>query len=390
LLAVVFDSRLAVVSAVSIALLGGCILDFDFEFVALTVFAGTLAAFSVRGIRTRGQFMVAAGVVLLTYIATLSVFQLFKVFDLDRFLMQLALVFGNAILLLLALPLLWIFERIFRITTDVTLLELSDTNQPLLRDLSMLAPGSFSHSLQVANLAEAGADAIGANALLTRVGALYHDIGKTLKPEYFVENQAANSNPHDDLTPKMSALVIAAHVKDGLELARQWRLPQVIVDFIPMHHGTTRIEFFYSKALELHKDDVLESDFRYPGPKPRTKETGILMLADSVEAASKSVAGSGRATPKRFETLVDSLFRARLEDGQLDACPLTLADLTRIRDTFVSMLSGMYHFRVKYPGQKAEEDSEKEDEGLESSEGQTAAGESGPRENSDGQREVRD
>ncbi len=355
MLAVVFDSRLAVVATVSVALLGGCILHFDFEYVAITIFSGTLAAFSVRGIRTRSQFMLTAGVVLLTYVATLSIFQLFRVFDLDRFLMELAMVAGNGILLLLTLPLLWIFERAFRVTTDVTLLELSDTNQPLLRKLSTTAPGSFSHSLQVANLAEAAADAIGANALLTRVGALYHDIGKMLKPEYFVENQAANHNPHDELTPQMSALVIVAHVKDGLELAKKWRLPQVIVDFIPMHHGTTRIEFFYRKALEQKKEKVLESDFRYPGPRPNTKETGILMLADSVEAACKSVVGSGKATPNRFDNLVSSIFKARLDDGQMDDCPLTIADLTRIRAAFVSLLSGIYHSRVKYPGQDNKE-----------------------------------
>lgn len=355
LLTVIYDSRLAIVATVSLALLGGCIFGFDFEFAALTIFAGTLATFSVRGIRTRAHLMVTAGIVLLTYAVTISVFQLFQIFDLNTYLRELFLVVGNSVFLLLALPLLWIFERVFQVTTDVTLLELSDTNQPLLRELSFRAPGSFSHSLQVANLAEAAADAIGANALLTRVGALYHDIGKMLKPEYFVENQGADFNPHSQLTPKMSALVIAAHVKDGLDLARKWRLPSVIQDFIPMHHGSTRIEFFYQKALELN-EDILESDFRYPGPRPQTKETGILMLADSVEAASKSVAGSGKPSPKRFEALVSGIIRARLDDGQLSACPLTFADLGRIKDTFVAMLSGMYHFRLRYPGQAEEEE----------------------------------
>ncbi len=362
LLTVIYDSRLAIVAVVCLALIGGFILGFDFEFLALTIFSGTLATFSVRGIRTRAQFMVATGIVLLTYVITVSVFQLFQLFDLNVYLRELGLVLGNAVLLTVTLPALWIFERLFSVTTDVTLLELSDTNQPLLRELSLRAPGSFSHSLQVANLAEAAADTIGANALLTRVGALYHDIGKMLKPEYFVENQGSDFNPHDQLTPKMSALVIASHVKDGIDLAKTWKLPRVIQDFIPMHHGTTRIEFFYQKALDRKeggKEDVLEADFRYPGPRPTTREAGILMLADSVEAAGKSVAGSGKPSPKRFESLIDSIFKSRMEDGQLDECPLTFADLGRIRETFVSILSGMYHFRIRYPGQDAQDGGEK-------------------------------
>jgi putative nucleotidyltransferase with HDIG domain len=257
----------------------------------------------------------------------------------------------------MAYPLLWVFERAFDVTTDLTLLELSDTNRPLLKELSLRAPGTFNHSLQVANLGEAAADAIGANALLTRVGALYHDIGKMLKPEYFVENQRPGDNPHDHLKPRMSALIIASHVKEGLELGRQYNLPERVLNFIPMHHGTTRIEYFYQKALkERGPDDppLLESEFRYPGPRPDSKETGIMMLADSVEAASRSLSDP---THKRLETLVDMIFNARTEDGQLDNTDLTFLDLHRIRETFLAMLLGIYHVRVKYPGQAESESS---------------------------------
>ena len=256
---------------------------------------------------------------------------------------------------MLAYPLLWVFERTFDITTDLTLLELSDTNRPILKKLSMRAPGTFNHVLQVANLAEAAAAAVGANALLTRVGALYHDIGKIVKPEYFVENQRPDSNPHDALKPRMSALIIASHVKEGLDLGRDENLPKEVLQFIPMHHGTTRIEYFYRRALDLtqSKDaDVSESDFRYPGPVPNSKETGILMLADSVEAASRSLENPNH---KRLESLIDGLVEARREDGQLDDTDLTFKDLKVIKETLLNALLGIYHVRVKYPGEDSSE-----------------------------------
>jgi cyclic-di-AMP phosphodiesterase PgpH len=187
-----------------------------------------------------------------------------------------------------------------------------------------------------------------------RVGALYHDIGKMLKPEYFIENQRSGENPHDALKPRMSALIIASHVKEGLEMGRQHRLPQRVLDFIPMHHGTTRIEYFYRRAIEQRSEDepeVHETEFRYPGPRPQTNETGILLLADSVEAASRSLPDP---THKRLETLIDMIFKARIEDGQLDETELTFSDLAVIKETFLAMLAGMYHVRVQYPGQEGE------------------------------------
>src|SRR5690606_37861488 len=225
------------------------------------------------------------------------------------------------------------------------------TNRDLLKNLSLRAPGTFNHALQVANLAEAAADAVGANALRARVGALYHDIGKMLKPEYYIENQQPGEHPHDRITPYMSALIIASHVKDGLELGREHSLPQVVLDFIPTHHGTTMMEYFYRKAKELEGEDdppVNEAEFRYPGPRPWTSEQAIVMLADSVEAASRSLE---KPTPRRLEALIDAIFKARTEDGQLGASPLTFSDLSQVKETFLSILCGIYHFRVKYPDQ---------------------------------------
>ncbi|GIV60931.1 MAG: 7TM receptor with intracellular metal dependent phosphohydrolase [Rhodothermaceae bacterium] len=353
-LTILFDSRVSLFATLTLAFLGSHMLRFDFEFTFATVIAGALGIFSVRDIKNRGQFFLSAGLVFLGYLLVLVAGWLVAGTATQRLLWDVLMVGINAFLVLLAMPLLWVFERAFGITTDLTLLELSDTNRPLLKELSLRAPGTFNHVLQVANLAEAAADAIGANALLTRVGALYHDIGKMVKPEYFVENQRPGENPHDQLKPRMSALIIASHVKEGLEIGRQHRLPQVVLDFIPMHHGTTRIEYFYRKALEQAGEGdppVLESEFRYPGPKPNTKETSILMLADSVEAASRTLANP---THKRLEALIDMIFRARLDDGQLDDSDLTFRELNTIKQTFLSMLMAIYHVRVKYPDQDRE------------------------------------
>lgn len=355
LFTVMFDSRVGLFGALTLSLIGGLLLNYDFEFAFATIFASTLGVFSVRDIKNRGQFFISAGLVFLGYLVVIGSTAIYFGTPRDLFMSDLLLVGINSFLLIMAYPLLWVFERAFDITTDLSLLELSDTNRPLLKELSMRAPGTFNHSLQVANLAEAAADAVGANALLTRVGALYHDIGKMLKPEYFVENQRPGTNPHTQLKPRMSALIIASHVKEGLEMGRQYNLPQRVLDFIPMHHGTTRIEFFYRKALDQRNEgdpEILESEFRYPGPRPDTKETGILMLSDSIEAASRSLSDP---THKRLETLIDMIFKARTEDGQLDKTDLTFRDLTQIRETFLSMLLGIYHVRVKYPGQDEEQ-----------------------------------
>ena len=239
------------------------------------------------------------------------------------------------------------FERVFDITTDMTLIELSDMNHPILKKLSIEAAGTYNHSVLVGNLAESAAQAIGANALLARVASYYHDIGKIGKPDYFVENCLGDRNRHNKLTPTMSALIICSHVKDGVDLARKHRLPRVIRDMIMQHHGTSSVSFFYEKALELdpHKQ-VQEKDFQYPGPTPQTREAAIIMLADSVEAASRSLATS---SPKLLRELVKKIIRDKFMSAQLDQCSLTLRDLNDITDGFMPVLQGIFHSRIEYP-----------------------------------------
>ena len=351
MLTVLFDSRVALFGLWALAFIGGHFIGYDFEYTFATIFAGTLGIFSVRNIKNRGQIFLSAAIVAFGYAVVLGAGWLLYDVPLDAWKDDFIRAMINAAQIIVVLPLLWVFERAFDITTDLTLLELSDTNRPLLKELSLRAPGTFNHTLQVANLSEAAADAVGANALLARVGALYHDIGKMIKPEYFVENQRSGGNPHDHLKPRMSALIIASHVKEGLEMAKNYNLPKSVLEFIPMHHGTTLIEFFFRKAQsdkEPDQPDVLESEFRYPGPRPASRETGILMLADSVEAASRSIK---EPTHKRLESMVDGIFKARVNDGQLDDTDLTFNDLYKIKETFLEILLGFHHSRVKYPGQ---------------------------------------
>lgn len=245
-------------------------------------------------------------------------------------------------------------EKAFGIVTDISLLELSDVSHPLLQELAQRAPGTYNHSITMASIGEAAADAIGANGLLLRVGAYFHDIGKGLKPEYFIENMTAGSeNPHDKLAPAMSALIIIGHVKDGVELAEQHNLPRRLVDFIEQHHGTTLVEYFFREATnradEDHRTDADESTFRYPGPKPQTKEAGVMMLADAVESASRTLS---EPTPKRIRSLIDQICLKRITDGQFDESGLTMTDLTIVKDSLVKSLLAVHHGRVKYPDQK--------------------------------------
>jgi cyclic-di-AMP phosphodiesterase PgpH len=244
-------------------------------------------------------------------------------------------------------------EKIFGVQTDLSLLELGDASQSLLRQLAQRAPGTYNHSINVAAIAEAAADAIGAHGLLTRVGAYFHDIGKMFKPNYFVENQDQGSNCHDALQPAMSTLVIIAHVKDGADLARQHHLPRRIVDFIEQHHGTTLVEYFYREATKrsqegVNKEEVSETAFRYPGPKPQSLEAAVLMLADSVESASRTLV---EPTASRLQNLVDKIAMNKLLDGQFDECGMTLQQLDLVKASLVKSLTAIYHGRIKYTGQ---------------------------------------
>jgi putative nucleotidyltransferase with HDIG domain len=251
--------------------------------------------------------------------------------------------------LMLAMVLLPLLENAFNILTPMKLLELSDPGNPLLQKLLRGAPGTFSHSMQVGNLAENAAERIGADPLLARVGAYYHDIGKLEHPNYFIENQISRMNPHATLAPALSARILKRHVKDGVEIGREWNLPTEVLDMIGQHHGTTRIEYFYRKALDeavANGTNVNESDFRYPGPCPRSKEAGILMLADSIEATVKSLE---KPTPKRIEDIVDLTIRRKLEDGQFDQCELTMREIHETGEAIREALIGFIGPRIEYP-----------------------------------------
>jgi putative nucleotidyltransferase with HDIG domain len=313
------------------------------------------AVIVLRQVRSRSKLLIVgftAGAV--GFFTTLGVGTLFGL-DVTRLLQNgLTVALWSVIAGSLMTVLLPTVEKIFGVQTDLSLIELGDPAHPLLQELIRRAPGTYNHSITVASLAEAAAEAIGARGLLVRVGAYFHDIGKMLKPQYFVENQSKGDNRHDTLVPAMSTLVIIAHVKDGADLARQNRLPESIVDFIQQHHGTTLVEFFYRQANQKKAQEdpdagmLDESSFRYPGPKPQTREAGVLMLADAVESASRVLK---EPTPSRIENLVDELSMKRLLDGQFDESGLTLEEVRKIGESLVKSLTAVYHGRVKYPDQ---------------------------------------
>jgi len=254
---------------------------------------------------------------------------------------------GNAVLVLISYPIIFIFEKGFLFLSDATLLELADINQPLLRKLADEAPGSFQHSLQVANLAEEAARITGTNLLLVRTGALYHDIGKIANPRYYIENQTDELSPHDNLNPEDSAKVIINHVKNGIILAKNFKLPVQIIDFIRSHHGTTVAYYFFKKYTDLHPwDTSRKKDFTYPGPKPFSKETAIIMMADAVEASSRSLV---KHDEESISELVERIVYLQEQDGQFSDIPLTFKDISDIKDAFKKRLSNIYHLRVAYP-----------------------------------------
>ena len=259
--------------------------------------------------------------------------------------------FCSIVAALLMTALLPFVEKVFDVQTDLTLLELGDAAHPLLQELVQRAPGTYNHSINVGSLSEAAAEAIGANGLLCRVSAYFHDIGKMRKPEYFVENQGSGGSKHDRLVPAMSTLVIIAHVKDGVELAKQYHLPRVIIDFIEQHHGTTLVEYFYDQATRQceEDEDVDEANFRYPGPRPQTKEACVMMVADAVESASRTLVDPA---PSRIENLVHDIAMKRLHDGQFDECGITLKELSLIEQSLVKSITATYHSRIKYPHQQ--------------------------------------
>jgi cyclic-di-AMP phosphodiesterase PgpH len=342
----------------------------DAPLLVISLISGFTAVYLTLQVRRRSRLIRAGlGVGIAIWLSSLCfgliVINLFPPTDNDWPMigLQSALALGNGIVTAMlvggALPLL---EHLFQITTDVSWLELSDLNHPLLRRMTIEAPGTYHHSLVVANLAEAAAEKIGANATLCRVCSYFHDVGKLVKPQYFTENMSFERNPHDDLAPTMSALIIISHVKEGVDLALQHKLNQRIIDIIQEHHGTSLVYYFYQRAIQQQEDaraggkimnireedipEVQEESFRYPGPKPQTKESAIVSLADIVESASRSLE---KPTPQKVEQLVNELIEERIADGQLDECDLTLGELRVIAERFRFTLMTMLHTRIAYP-----------------------------------------
>ncbi|MBS1515584.1 MAG: HDIG domain-containing protein [Bacteroidetes bacterium] len=350
LFTILFDSRLSFYMTIIGCFLIASIRGGDYT-IAFVSFCGcVLAIFSVQNVKNRSQIFRSFYFMLIGYSISILAVGLDKTEEPSKILLQ--ILFGgiNSMLSpIIAYGLLIFYERFFKITTDLTLLELSDFNHPLLKELSSKAPGTFHHSIVMGNLSEAAAEAIGANSTLARVGCYYHDIGKTLKPQYFIENQL-DQNKHENLNPNISTKLIISHVKDGIELAKKYNMPQEIVDFIPMHHGTTLVSYFYNKAKFIAKsEEISEYIYRYPGPKPQTKETGIVMLADAIEASTRAIE---EPTPQKIESRIDDVIKARFMEGELDECELTLKDLTKIKQSFLKILIGIHHHRIQYPEQK--------------------------------------
>lgn len=354
ILTIIFDSRVGLTATITMAMITGVIHDNSFEYLIATTVACSLGVFSVRDIKNRSQFFFTTpGVVMGSYLFVLGGFALTRYTGLDQFSTDVLFVVINSIFILFTYPLILLIEKLFKITTDFTLLELGDTNLPLMKKLMNEAPGTFHHSLQVANLAESAASEIGANGLLCRVGAMYHDIGKMDKPAYFIENQN-KTNDHDKLKPKMSALVIKNHVSEGVKIAKDHNLPNVLIEFIKTHHGTSLIKYFYGKA-QNQKETIPEEDFRYDGPIPYTKEQGILLMADGVEAASRAMKDPNYS---KLENLINRLIDDHINDGQLSNCPLTFKHIQTIKNSFLNILVGVYHSRIEYPEDKKKRESE--------------------------------
>jgi len=341
-----FDARLGLFVHVLTVLILGFVVPNSFEYIFLQIIAGIVTILTVSELYKRANLFVSVGQITLIYSIAYLAFHVIHEGNLSNIeWFTLGLFLLNGMITLFVQPLIYIYEKVFGLVSDVSLLELSDTNSKLLKELSNKAPGTFNHSLQVANLAEAAANKIGANAMLVRVGALYHDIGKMNNPTYFSENQITNVNPHDEISPKESAKIIIDHVINGIELARKNNLPDRVIDFIRSHHGTTLVYYFYKlqKDLEI---EVNEENFRYPGPLPFSKETAILMMADSVEAASKSLKDP---TFLIIDEFVDKIITGQMNANQFLNANITFKEIEMIKKVFKQKLTNIYHLRVEYP-----------------------------------------
>jgi putative nucleotidyltransferase with HDIG domain len=348
LVTLLFDFHTAITFSFTISLLSGYWLR-DAYF-PLYVFVGSLtAAFSVirckkRSALLRGGFYV----MLVNVMMALALLISEKTFVFGEVLSAIAYaVFSGITVSAIVSLLLPVLEYTFKITTDISLLELLDLNQPLMKALMINAPGTYHHSVIVGNLVEAAAEAVGVNPLLARVSSYYHDIGKIKMPEYFVENQSVSPSKHEKLTPHMSTMIITSHVKEGVDLAKQYKLPPTIIEIIKQHHGSALITYFYQKAKEQGLESLVENDYKYPGPKPQTRVAALVMMADAVEASSRVL---NEPTPARITALVDKIINHIFLDGQLDECELTFKDISEIKRRFTYVLTGIFHKRIDYPG----------------------------------------
>ena len=350
LLTILFDSRVGFYGTVIIAIIAGGLRGNDYVFTVSNIFAGALAAYTVRDIKNRSQIFRSFTYILIGYLVSILAFGLERFGDVEEILISSGFAAVNALISpVLTYGLIIFFEKSFKITTELTLLELTDFNLPLLRELARNAPGTFNHSMTIGSLVESAAEVINANPLLARVGAYYHDIGKMANPNGFVENQMDNSNIHETLKPETSSELIIEHVKKGMALGREYKLPEDIIKFIPMHHGTMVVTYFYEKAKELYGEEKINvNDYRYPGPKPNTRETALVMLADACESAVRAMK---EAEPQKVENIVNSIFKSRVDDGQLDEAPITFGDLSKIKSAFLNILIGQHHKRIRYPKQ---------------------------------------
>ena len=342
-----FDARLGMFVHVLTVLLLGFIVPNSFEFIYLHIIAGIVTILTVSDLYKRATLFISIGQITLIYMITYFAFFIIKEGNASQIKWDYFILFSaNGLLSFLSLFFIYLYEKIFGLVSDVTLLELSNTNSKLLRELNEKAPGTFQHSMQVANLAEAAANEIGANSMLVRTGALYHDIGKLLNPMYFIENQSTGVNPHNDLSPKDSARIIIDHVIKGIELAKQYRLPDRVIDFIRTHHGTSLVYYFYKKEQDSNMEDVDIKKFQYPGPIPFSKETAILMMCDAAEAASKSLK---TPTAQSISDLIDKIIEKQKSDNQFINSDITFREIEKIKKVIKKKLMNIYHLRVEYP-----------------------------------------
>lgn len=347
---ILFDEEIGVAMTTSLAILVGVLAGFKLDLAFVTFIVGVVGCYSVRRVRQRHDFYRPMLYLCLTYAGSVYLIESLKLTPIAQLWPHVALAITNGFISpILTIGLLPLFETAFGITTDITLLELSDLNRPLLKRLALEAPGTYHHSIMIGTLAEDATESIEGNSLLARVGSYYHDIGKMLKPEYFVENQLDAGNKHEKLTPTMSAIILEAHVKEGVELAIRNGLPKSIIEFITGHHGTGIMTYFYNKAKQEDDVNADVDEFRYPGPNPRSKEVAIVMLADSVEAASRTL---DDPKPARIRSLVHRIFIEKMDSGLLENSDLTLRDIVKIENSFVRVLTAFFHRRVKYPEKK--------------------------------------